>query len=227
MGSVATEPCKEGYESAAAGKGYAVVHVVRSGDNMDGSRSFPPAVAHDVARVMEAMTDAHLGVMVDIVGLERAAATALEGRAGVVVGRVVRDLCALRDAAAGIVIDATQPAVLPLFQRGAPLGVYMTGLLVWSRSVTRAMRRLVRSTQAGQPEWLPTRRRLDAAKATHLAGLVDDVLSHAEELCRAEPAAPSWSRFSGSSGSSSERPRVSAGHSGSPSRSSPPRSALA
>jgi hypothetical protein len=157
---------------------------------MDGARLEPPVVASEVARILEAMTDAHLGVMVDIVGLEREAERVLEaGRAGVVVGRVVRDLCALRDAAAEVVLDATQPALLPLFERGAPLGVYLTGLFVWSGSVTRAMRSLVRTTASGQPAWLPTRRRLDAAKATHLAGLVDEVLSHAEELCRAEPDA--------------------------------------
>lgn len=157
---------------------------------MDGARLEPPAVASEVARVLEAMTDAHLGVMVDIVGLEREGERVLEaGRAGVVVRRVVRDLCVLRDAAAEVVLDATQPALLPLFERGAPLGVYLTGLLVWSGSVTRAMRSFVQRTALGQPAWLPTRRRLDAASATHLAGLVDEVLSHAEELCRAEPDA--------------------------------------
>lgn len=157
---------------------------------MDGAWLEPlPAAARDIHRILEAMTDEHLGVMVDVVGLEREAEGILNaGRAGVVVGRVVRDLCALRDAAGEVVLDASQPTLAPLFERGAPLGVYLTGLLVWSRYVTRAMRFLVRSTRVGQPAWLPTRKRLDAAKATHLVGLADDSLSHVEELCRSEPS---------------------------------------
>ena len=157
---------------------------------MDGARLEPhPAAARDIQRILEAMTDEHLGVMVDVVGLEREAESILDaGRAGVVVGRVVRDLCALRDAAGEVVLDATQPTLAPLFDRGEPLGVYLTGLLIWSRSVTRAMRSLVRSTTGGQPAWLLTRRRLDAAQSTHLVGLADDSLSHVEELCRGEPS---------------------------------------
>jgi hypothetical protein len=156
---------------------------------MDSSQLEPLAAgASELERFVDAMTDEHLGVMVEIVGLEREARGVVgAGRAGAVVGRVVRDLCAMRDAAAEVVLDATQSDLGPLFEPGAPVGVYLTGLFMWSRGVARAMRRLVRSTQAGQPAWLPTRRRLDAAKGTYLVGLEDDSLSHAEELCRGAP----------------------------------------
>jgi hypothetical protein len=154
---------------------------------MDGALREPPfAAGTEVELFIDAMSDAHVGVMVDIVGLEREAASLLgRGRAGAVVHRVVLDLCAVRDAAGSVVLDATQHGLAPLFEPGAPLGVYLTGLLVWSRAVTRAMSRLVRSTTEGGPAWLPTRRRLDEAKATYFAGLGDDALSHVEELCRA------------------------------------------
>jgi hypothetical protein len=153
---------------------------------MDAALREPPlAAGTEVELFIDAMSDAHVGVMVDIVGLEREAESVFgAGRAGAVVHRVVLDLCAMRDAAGSVVLDATQHDLAPLFEPGAPLGVYLTGLLIWSQGVTRAMRRLVRSTAQGGPAWLPTRRRLDAAKATYLAGLGDDALSHVEELCR-------------------------------------------
>jgi hypothetical protein len=144
-----------------------------------------PAGASELERFVDAMMDEHLGVMVEIVGLERESVGVVgAGRAGAVVGRVVFDLCAVRDAAASVVLDATKSDLGPLFEPGAPLGVYLTGLLMWSRGVARAMRRLARSTADGKPAWLPTRRRLDAAKGTYLVGLEDDALSHVEALCR-------------------------------------------
>jgi hypothetical protein len=153
---------------------------------MDGALHEPPfAAGSETELFIDAMTDAHVGVMVDVVGLEREAVSVTgAGRAGFVVHRVVADLCVLREAAGAVVLDATQRDLATLFDPGAPLGVYLTGLLMWSRAVARAMRRLVRSTVEGQPAWLPTRRRLDAAKETYLAGLGDDALSHVEELCR-------------------------------------------
>jgi len=136
-----------------------------------------PAGASELERFVDAMMDEHLGVMVEIVGLERESVGVVgAGRAGAVVGRVVFDLCAVRDAAASVVLDATKSDLGPLFEPGAPLGVYLTGLLMWSRGVARAMRRLARSTADGKPAWLPTRRRLDAAKGTYLVGLEDDAL---------------------------------------------------
>jgi len=143
----------------------------------------------DADRILDAMADAHLGVMVEVVGLEREATEVPPaGRAGVVVGRVLGDLCALRDVAGGVVLDATQPLLAPLFQRGAPLGVYLTGLLLWSGFVTQAMRELVQGARDGKPPWIATRRSLEVAHRAHLPGLVDDCLSHLEELCRRDPS---------------------------------------
>jgi hypothetical protein len=163
---------------------------------MDSAGLEPPFVAPPgTETILDAMADAHVGVMVDIVGLEREATAPTEGRAGRVVGRVLDDLRALRDAAGGVVADATLAPLAPLFEPGAPAGVYLTGLLLWSGCVAQAMRGLVRGARAGKPPWVATQRSLSAAHQAHLPGLVDDSLSHLEELCRKDPAAETLVSF--------------------------------
>jgi hypothetical protein len=145
----------------------------------------PPPDSCDAARLVHSITDDHLGIMVEIVCLEREAETLpREGRAGAVVSRVVADLCAVRDAAGAVVLDASAPELAVLFEPDAPLGVYLGGLLLWTRGVLSAMRAMCASVAAGRPAWISTRRRLDRAGAMHLAGLADDSLSHVENICR-------------------------------------------
>jgi hypothetical protein len=152
----------------------------------------PPPDSTDRARFIHALTDEHLGVMVDIVCLEREAeALVARGRAGAIIGRVAVELCAVRDAAGAVVLDASEPNLSGLFEPDAPLGVYLTGLLMWTRAVVKAVRVMGASMELeprSQPPWLATRQRLDEASGMHLAGLADDSLSHVEQLCRDEPA---------------------------------------
>jgi hypothetical protein len=147
----------------------------------------PPPDSCDALRLVHSITDDHLGIMVEIVCLEREAeAIARSGRAGAVVSRVLVDLCAVRDAAGAVVLDASAPELAVLFESDAPLGVYLSGLLLWTRGVLSAMRGLCVSAAAGHPAWISTRRRLDRAGAMHLSGLADDSLSHVEDLCRGD-----------------------------------------
>jgi len=147
----------------------------------------PPPDSCDATRLVHAITDDHLGLMVEIVCLEREAETiARSGWAGALVARVVADLCTVRDAAGAVVLDASAPELGPLFEPDAPLGVYLAGLLLWTRGVLSAMRGLCTSVSAGRPAWIATRRHLDRAGAMHLSGLADDSLSHLEDLCRGD-----------------------------------------
>jgi len=150
----------------------------------------PPPDSSDAVRFVHAMTDEHLGIMVDIVCLERDVEGARgAGRAGAALGRAVVDLCAIRDAAGAVVLDASLPELGELFQPDAPLGVYLTGLLLWTRGVVWAMRLMAVSVAEGRAAWHPTKRRIDRAGTMHLSGLADDSFSHVEQLCRDAHAA--------------------------------------
>jgi hypothetical protein len=145
----------------------------------------PPPDSCDAARLLHSITDDHLGIMVELVCLEREAEAILgAGRAGALLSRVVADLCAVRDAAGAVVLDASAPDLAALFEPDAPLGVYLAGLLLWTRAVLMAMRAMCASIALGRPAWLSTRRRIERAGTIHLAGLADDSLSHVEDLCR-------------------------------------------
>jgi hypothetical protein len=139
----------------------------------------PSPDSDSTVRFVHAMTDEHLAIMVDIVCLEREEeAVRAKGRAGAVLARVVSELCAIRDVAGAVVLDASEPNFAALFQPDAPLGVYLAGLLIWIRAVVGAMRVMSTSIAEGRPAFSPTRRRIDKAGAMHLAGLADDSLSH-------------------------------------------------
>jgi hypothetical protein len=150
----------------------------------------PPPDSTDAVRFIHRMTDDHLQIMVDIVCLEREKERAGgSGRAGAVLSRVVSDLCAVRDAAGAVVLDASDPDLAGLFQPDAPLAVYVTGLLMWTRAVVHVMRGMCASVADGRPAWQATRRRVGHVGAMHFAGLGDDCLSHVEALCAARPHA--------------------------------------
>jgi hypothetical protein len=147
----------------------------------------------EAERLVEALGDEQLSLMVDIVCLEHdldeLEEAAPERSALGALRRSVSDLVDVRAALSDVVDDTALPTVLPLMTLRSPLAVYLKGLFVaCDRIVVTLSDVACKLLNSPNIDWHETRARLGEAEVTVFDGLTAEIRGDLAALAFAEPS---------------------------------------
>jgi hypothetical protein len=133
-----------------------------------------PVAPEDVARSWAKLQDEQLNLMVDVVCLEHAVREVERAapRSSGLLRRWVADLQDLRASVSDVLAERGPGS---LWSPNAPLGVYMTGLFVWSGNVIAVLSELASSLVRRRVDWNEARSHLAAASLTYFDGLEEEI----------------------------------------------------